>query len=337
MRRTGLCVAAVWLGCALGCTDPPVEVIPDPGGAGSTIGGTDETGEPDDTLQFEGPITSELREFTALSLGDLDADGCTDLALALAEPPRVALYTSDCAGAFVEAVVHPLDAYEALVLGDLDGDGRAELFVDPLGDLGLVQILVFEPELGVAGVLSREIDAYERLWTLDLDGDARVELIGQSSQLEPPMLMSFAGLSLSPLGAAQVGSFDAIALGDLNGDGFGDIVTGLGQAPVIDAWLGDGAGGLASAGQLWPAAFGQLALGDLNGDGRDDLLSDADEDWRVIVRLGLGDGGFAESVQELVGVSYAQLHAGDVDADGDDDIVIVPIGAPPRVMVWRSE
>jgi hypothetical protein len=187
--------------------------------------------------------------------------------------------------------------------------------------------------------VTSQVWTYDRLWAADLDGDGRAEALTHASGGAPPSVHAWTGTgdgALVALASSQVGSFDVGALGSVDADGFADFVAGLGQAPLVNPWLGDGDGGFSSGALLWPFSFSTLALGDLDGDGFDELLTDVPgNDWRVTIYANYG-GGFSDQTVDLAAVSYAQLRSADVDGDGRDDVILTPLGAPPRVMVLRS-
>src|SRR5205085_1811046 len=85
---------------------------------------------------------------------------------------------------------------------------------------------------------------------------------------------------------------NAVALGDVNGDGKQDIVTanGIGTVSVL---LGNGNGTFQA--QLTFAASGSpvfVALGDVNGDGKLDIVTANRSSNNVGVLLGNGNGTF---------------------------------------------
>jgi hypothetical protein len=101
--------------------------------------------------------------------------------------------------------------------------------------------------------------------------------------------------------------FSSIALGDLNGDGRLDIVTGatdLNGNTQIDVLLGNGAGGFGAASQTFvnsgdAAPSPRIVVGDFNGDGNADVAFDLPGKFSGIM-LGNGDGTF--SVQSNLGI-----------------------------------
>jgi hypothetical protein len=234
---------------------------------------------------------------TVAALGDLDGDGIVDLAvgaphdddggleqgavwilfLDLDGTVQAEQKISATAGGF-GGDLDPGDYFGSSVaaLGDIDGDGASELAVGAVGD---------DDGGGELGAV----------WILSLNPDATVRLEHKISQTQG----GFGG-SLR-FGDSFGGA--AAALGDVDGDGIGDLAVG---APLDDQgefrqgsiWIlflnadlsvkgeqhiGEGLGGF--GGQLDPEdVFGWClaALGDLDGDGTPDLAAGAYLD---------GDGG----------------------------------------------
>ena len=135
---------------------------------------------------------------------------------------------------------------------------------------------------------------------------------------------------------------DVSAAGDVNRDGFDDVVIGLPGRAQARLYLGS-VGGLPATPD-WIATgrgfFGRAAgsAGDVNGDGFADVLvgamldgSDLQMEGRVFLYLGT-PGGLApapawvmEGNQEVCLFGCAAAGAGDVNGDGFDDVII---GAP---------
>ena len=118
-----------------------------------------------------------------------------------------------------------------------------------------------------------------------------------------------------------------LAVGDLNGDGHPDLVTGTLGSGDISVLLGSSTGVFGAAtnyvGDGTGAPFG-VAIGDLNGNNKPDLVV-ADSDGFVSVLLGDGLGGFGVATNYAVGALPESVAIGNFN--GHPDVVTANNGS----------
>jgi Bacterial Ig-like domain (group 3)/FG-GAP-like repeat len=126
-------------------------------------------------------------------------------------------------------------------------------------------------------------------------------------------------------------SDDFVAVGDLRGNGYADLVlASCTSTPEIDVLLGNGNGTFNA-----PSSYGSggscptsIAIGDVNGDGDTDLVvanlsNGSNLEGEVSVFLGNGTGTFGSPVNYDSGGSGAQSVAiADVNGDGYPDLIV---------------
>ncbi|MCJ7510365.1 MAG: FG-GAP-like repeat-containing protein, partial [Dehalococcoidia bacterium] len=119
------------------------------------------------------------------------------------------------------------------------------------------------------------------------------------------------------------GSPNSVAVGDVNGDGALDVVTGNSSSNNVSVLLGNGDGTFAPQTTY---AIGSspysVALGDLNGDGDLDVVTANYGSSNASVLLGNGDGTFASRATYIAGRWPTSVALGDLNDDGAPDMAI---------------
>jgi hypothetical protein len=206
---------------------------------------------------------------------------------------------------------------------------------------------------GRTGKLIRSFLAYDsrfrggvRVALADVNGDSVPDIITAPGPSGGPDIRVFDGRTGALIREfmAYEPSFTGgvfVAAGDVNADGFADIITGRGEsgAPEVKVFSGATGSVLYDFMAYNPGFFGgvRVAAGDVNGDGRADIITGAGPHGGPHVQIFSGATGqlirgfMAYSVNFAGGVFVA---AGDVNGDGYADVITAEgTGGTPQVEV----
>lgn len=181
----------------------------------------------------------------------------------------------------------------------------------------------------------------------DVDGDGYADIFTGAGAGGPTHVKVFSGAT-----NAELRSFLAypgvtnevrVAAGDVNGDGFVDIITSLGEGAASHVKVFDGTDlDLLNSFFAYGAGFTggvYVASGDVNDDGLADIITGAGVGGATHVKVFSGNGsGELHSFLAYPGVNNeVRVGAGDVDGDGFSDIITgLGPGAASHVKVFRG-
>lgn len=288
-----------------------------------------------------GPTARVGRYPLAVVLADLNKDGHLDLITANAVTNDLSVLLGNGDGTFGAPAFYPVGAdlrSRSLIVTDVNGDGFADVVSPSVGGSavwvltgrGDGTLVGQEPDFAV-GLAPRSVALG------DLDGDGTLDAVTANSKAATVSVLlgngngAFDSKIDYPAGTG-VGKFanidlgpDAVALGDLNGDGKLDIVAVVEQDDAVSILLGNGGGTFARqtaipVGRL-PVA---MVLADLNGDGALDLVTvGTDNSGTESVLLGRGDGTFGPRAdyKDFEGDPMA-VAVGDFNGDKKLDLIV---------------
>jgi hypothetical protein len=272
-----------------------------------------------------------------IGVSDVNGDGRPDIVVSSSANVGVLLNQATAPGTFSAAIVYSSgnSSPRGLALTDVNRDGRLDIITGGNGNLGVLLNLAAAPgTFGPAATYNTGTSAND-IAVGDVNGDGRPDVA----------VSNFNGGNISLLlnSASAPGTFPAVAsyntggisargitLGDVNGDGRLDLVTGNQDSNNISVLLNQAA----SPGTFGPAALyssgangpNGVAVRDMNGDGRPDIVSannnaGSGSTVSVLLNSATTPGTFlAGTTYNSGGRGPIQIALGDVNGDSQPDI-----------------
>ncbi len=295
---------------------------------------------------------------TAVAIGDLDGDGKPDLTVVNSGSNTVSIFQNISSLGYISFATKvdfvTVNNQTALAIGDLDGDGKPELVVanngnnriSVLRNTSTVGSFAFEPRVDFTTGTGSSPQA---VVIGDLDGDSKPDLavVNNGNNTVSVFRNTATAGTISSSSFAGAVNFttatnpQAIALGDLEGDGKMDLVVVNNGSRTVSVFRNTATSGtIASSSFATKVDFTTggagtnpqaVAIGDFNGDSKPDLAvtSSGNTNGNIasIFRNTTTSGAittssFAAKVDFATGTFPISLAIGDLDGDGKPDITV---------------
>ncbi|MEX0679429.1 MAG: VCBS repeat-containing protein [Pirellulales bacterium] len=308
----------------------------------------------------ERPVSGYLGGPYKVVAADFTGDRIVDLALGYHNSDAITLEAGDGRGHFSRLGLYAIPFDERTTIetvhnvdyGDVDGDGLSDLALAVGGGLpeSMTGRAVLARNLGAGQfdkVLEYPTESQSKGARLvDLDRDGRLDWLytargsgykGDTTIGKLTIRQGLGGFKFGPARDYAAGpSAYYVETGDLDNDGWQDILVPNEHANTVTYFMNPGKEIFAGPGKLSPrvvrigkllpqertANVNDVRTGDLNGDGNLDLVTANLGPSTISVFLGKGDGSFQKDHLLDGGKNGAFLAAGDLDADGDLDFIV---------------
>lgn len=304
----------------------------------------DTNNNPLQTSPIDFPVASTwsaVSGVSAVATGDVNGDGKPDFVVTnevFSGSASVSVFLGNGDGSFQTKVDYITGSQpKSVVIADVSGDGRPDIVVTGSSFSGppsytstTVSVLLgngdgtFQPKQDYGDGYGHRAVAVG-----DLNGDGRPDLAVTAYNSGSSTVNVMLGNGNGTFQAQQTFTTGAdprsVAIGDVNGDGHADVVTGNSQASTVSVLLGTGTGAL---GTKTDFATGNsprsVALADLSGDGKLDIVvaNYGSGSNSVSVLLGNGAGSFGAQTTFATNSAPSGVAVADYNGDGKLDLAV---------------
>ena len=262
-------------------------------------------------------------------IADMDQDGRPDVVVANRFSDDVGVYLNRGDGDLSSPTSYAASEYAiSVAAGDFNNDDFPDVVTLTDSVSPTVSVLMNQGD-GTLGAPTEVLvgSGIEGNWVLvddfDMDGNADI-VVTISVNPDGVRLLKGNGDGTfeSAVAVATGGGCTRLDSGDVNGDGYPDLVVGMFEQ--VGVLINDQAGGFLPL--MSTAVVGSvrdLVLDDLDGDGDLDIALGHTLTGEVEVLTNDGSGVFAVTETRVIGESTQSIGSGDIDGDGDQDLVVI--------------
>jgi hypothetical protein len=226
-----------------------------------------------------------------VAVGDFNGDGRLDVVTESWGRNQVLLLPGDGAGNLIlpgKSFNTGKRPYQRLRSADFNRDGKPDILTTDMNE-NAVSILLGDGKGGFQNAPGSPFPAGAVPWSaaiddIDKDGNLDVAVVPYDRDVKDPQLLGITvllgdgkgGLRRmpgSPFSLAGCAGPDRVATGDLDGNGFRDIVVSCAQNDKVMIYLGAAGGTFRVTSRDVPTGWSGLAIADLNGDGKSDIVA----------------------------------------------------------------
>ncbi|PYN65285.1 MAG: VCBS repeat-containing protein [Candidatus Rokuibacteriota bacterium] len=275
---------------------------------------------------------------SSVAVGDFNADGRLDLAVANSDSNNVSVLLGNGDGTFQAPLTFGAGSgASSVAVSDFNGDGKLDLVVT-VGSAGVSVLLGNGDGTFQAAVNYATGSSPYAVAVGDFNADGKVDLaIANGDAADVSVLLGNGdGTFQTTALTFSTGTWpSSVAVGDFNADGRLDLAVANFGAASVSVLLGNpsavlgGADGTFQAAPTYAAGTNPLAVteGDFNRDGVPDLAVADSGSGTVSVLLGNDDGTFQTALAFPAGNGPESVAVGDFNGDGELDLAVTNPGS----------